>query len=244
MPEFLVFQLFGNLASWGDIAVGEHRPAHAQPSKSAISGLLGAALGIKRDEDELHLSINNRYGIAIFVQHQGEVLRDYHTTQVPAGKKGWPTRKDELTFDTLNLKTILSQRDYQMDAFYLVALWSKTDAPPFTFNELKNALRQPKFTTSLGRKSCPACLPFQPEIVEGKTLKEAFNSYPADEIFKTPTAQGSLKSWYWEAGLSNEELGMKAMMSYPRRDQVRSRSRWQFANRNEYYYSEDQQGEN
>ena len=37
MRAYLVFQLYGPLASWGDIAVGETRPSTPIPSKSAIS---------------------------------------------------------------------------------------------------------------------------------------------------------------------------------------------------------------
>ena len=51
MADFLVFQLYGALASWGDIAVGEYRPSQGHPSKSAITGLLAAALGIEREDD-------------------------------------------------------------------------------------------------------------------------------------------------------------------------------------------------
>ena len=50
MPEYLVFQLYGPFMSWGDIAVGEMRPSAMMPAKSAILGLLAAAVGIKRPE--------------------------------------------------------------------------------------------------------------------------------------------------------------------------------------------------
>ena len=52
MREFLIFRLYGMMASWGDIAVGELRPTFDHPSRSAIVGLLAAALGIRRDEEE------------------------------------------------------------------------------------------------------------------------------------------------------------------------------------------------
>ena len=241
MSDFLVFQLYGSLASWGDIAVGEHRPAQNHPSKSAITGLLAAALGIKREADERHLALNNSYGVAICVHAAGEVLRDYHTTQVPAGNKNWATRKDELKFNTQNLKTILSQRDYQMDAFYLVVLWIKTETAPYSLNELSTALKHPRFTTSLGRKSCPPSLPYSPQVFTGKPLKQAVESYLPDDVFMHTSAQGKLRSWYWEFGLTESELvGLNSMMSYPKRDQIRSRKRWQFASRDEFYCSDPQ----
>ena len=51
--ETLVFQLHAPLSSWGEAAVGEYRPSAEYPSQSAIHGLLGAALGVDRADDEL-----------------------------------------------------------------------------------------------------------------------------------------------------------------------------------------------
>ena len=50
MKDYLLFRLHGALASWGDIAVGDIRPSYRYPSKSAVIGLLAAALGVERDE--------------------------------------------------------------------------------------------------------------------------------------------------------------------------------------------------
>ena len=46
MTDYLLLRLYGPLASWGEIAVGESRHSAVQPSRSALLGLLGAALGI------------------------------------------------------------------------------------------------------------------------------------------------------------------------------------------------------
>lgn len=243
MSDFLVFQLYGNLASWGDIAVGEHRPSQAYPSKSAISGLLGASLGLRRDEDEAHILLNDHYGVAVCVQSQGELLRDYHTTQVPAGNKNWYTRKDELSVDQKDIRTILSQRDYQMDAFYLVAIWQKDveeSNAPYALDELAKALKEPVFVTSLGRKSCPPSLPYRPDIIKNSSLKNACEAYTLPEELNNHLQKDKLITWHWEA-LTEEQSGMKHTMVYSRRDQVRSRKRWQFSNRDEFYYAEQRQ---
>ena len=49
--ETLIFQLEAPLSSWGEVAVGEYRPSAEYPSQSAVQGLLGAALGLDRDDD-------------------------------------------------------------------------------------------------------------------------------------------------------------------------------------------------
>ena len=86
--KHLIFQLYGPMASWGEIAVGEHRRSDVKPSKSSIVGLLGAALGICRKEDDLHRQLSDAYGVAIRIDARGELLRDYHTTQVPPATGG------------------------------------------------------------------------------------------------------------------------------------------------------------
>ena len=242
-PDFLIFQLYGNLASWGDIAVGGDRPSYNHPSKSAILGLLGACLGIRREEDIIHKNMTNSYGIAICMQARGELLRDYHTIQVPKGNKRYYTRKDELGLDPLALTTILSRRDYQMDAYYLVAIWEKDKInSPFSLETLLKALKKPIFTTSLGRKSCPPCLPYFPKIFIDESLKNGCENYMMLDEIDTELPKDDLILWYWEDGLTDIQRGMSSEISYPRRDQIQSRQRWQFSKRMEYHYIESRWG--
>ena len=241
MREFLVFQLYGAMSSWGDIAVGEYRPSVDHPSKSAITGLIAAALGVKRESDDAHLQLNTEYGIAMCTRSSGELLRDYHTIQVPGGKRQYATRRDELLTDKHNLNTIISQRDYRTDAFYQIALWCRSNMSTRSLNELQKRLQTPAFTLYLGRKSCPLSLPLRPLIFTCENIKQAFKEYSVlwnlDQLYQKP----SLVTYYWEQGtLKKEEVGMEQSMSYSRRDQVLSRKRWQYSNRTECYYAEAQ----
>src|SRR6056297_3475917 len=96
--KYLVFRLYGPLSAWGGIAVGESRHSAVYPSKSALLGLLAAALGIRRDEEARQAALAAGYQFAVKVLRTGSLLRDYHTTQVPdsAGKLVYRTRCDEL----------------------------------------------------------------------------------------------------------------------------------------------------
>lgn len=240
--EFLRFQLYGPLAAWGNVAVGEQRPSAAHPSKSAIMGLVAAAFGIRRNEEEKIGEINRAYGFAVRVNSPGELMRDYHTSQVPPDKHKakFYTRRDELAND--ELYTILSSRDYRMEACYTIAIWVKETAAPFTLEELAAAIRQPKLILYLGRKSCPVAIPIKPEIVLSATLKYALDQAELPNEFLGKLPIGKLVSYYWEE-LEDNALGMSATMVYPRRDQLLSRSRWQFSERNEYYCAEPRKEE-
>lgn len=237
MTEFLLFNLYGPMASWGDIAVGEQRPSHGHPSKSAILGLLAAALGIRRDEEDLHNELQSSLAFAVRVNHVGDLLRDYHTTQTPSQKKGksFRTRKDEIDADSLN--AILSQRDYRTNASYTIVLWLTDHASSWVLLDLKNALLAPKFTLYLGRKSCPTALPLKPEIVRSDDLYHALEQVDGncEYLNELPVA----KNWsvYWE-GIEYSETGFPQQALHwesSRRDAIASRKRWQFSERKEYY---------
>lgn len=109
--DYLVFQLQAPLSSWGEPAVGEFRGTAEHPSQSALIGLLGAALGVVRSDEAAHAALRDGYGFAVGLQSPGNLLRDYHTAQVPprTALKGRPhaTRRDELAVPKPELGTIL-----------------------------------------------------------------------------------------------------------------------------------------
>lgn len=228
MQDYLLFTLYGPLAAWGDIAVGEYRPSFAHPSKSAIVGLLAAALGIRREEEERQQALASSCFFAVRVDSMGVLLRDYHTTQVPSAKKGVThyTRRSELDADELN--TILSSRDYRCDAGYTVAI-SVTDDAPFNVRQLADRLRNPVFTLYLGRKSCPLAMPLHPQIVGAATLREAFEKCPTSAELSEIIPKGPALI-YWE---NDAASGLAPQQVISRRDAPRSRKRWQFEERRE-----------
>jgi len=243
MREFLIMKLYGPMASWGDIAVGEQRLSHGHPTKSAVIGLLAAALGIQRDEEEKHQMLSKGYSMGVRVDSPGALLRDYHTVQVPPPDRGrtYYTRREEMSVLKFAMNTILSQRDYRVDAHYTVALYSE-NTESFTFECLVDALKAPRYTLYLGRKSCPLAFPLMPRIISAENLQQAFDQVPVDNelyrssIFSTSSADNHI-TYYWE-GMSREETGFPtqsgAYFQHERRDQVASRRRWQFSSRKEH----------
>ncbi|MCU7928268.1 MAG: type I-E CRISPR-associated protein Cas5/CasD [Candidatus Thiodiazotropha sp. (ex Dulcina madagascariensis)] len=236
MDDYLLFRLYGPLVSWGETAVGEVRPSAPWPGRSSIFGLLAAALGIRRDEEEKHRALADGYGVAVCVESSGELLRDYHTTQVPPERRGvrHHTRGDELRADALH--TILSQRDYRNDALYTVAVWRKAESADESLEVLVKMLEKPRFTLYLGRKSCPPALPLKPHLVQADSLRNAFDQaeFPDRDILSGLPLTNE-RIFVWEAVISE---GMDALQVNKRRDDSISRKRWQFTERNEYYRSE------
>jgi len=234
MREFLIFRLYGMMASWGDIAVGELRPTFDHPSRSAIVGLLAAALGIRRDEEEQLSALSNACRIAIRVDAPGVLLRDYHTSQVPpAGrgrkKRSFANRKEELAIPREDLSTVLSTRDYRCDAVSTVCV----ESAPCSLADLANALNNPVFVLYLGRKSCPPALPVYAQVVRGENLAAAFSSarFPDGDLLQGLLGDGDLRV-FWEG---DEDAGIPAIQTTLRYDNPLSRKRWQFGSRAEHY---------
>ncbi len=176
--EYLLFRLYGPLASWGEIAVGESRHTADSPSKSSLLGLLAASIGIRRDEEERQMALAIGYKFAVKVMGIGSLLRDYHTTQVPDSVGGYTyrTRRDELVIGKERLGTILSSREYRCDALYLVAV-KALEGAPYPLSELKEHLLKPRFHLYLGRKSCPLSIPLAPVVILANCFGEALDSY-------------------------------------------------------------------
>jgi CRISPR system Cascade subunit CasD len=250
--DTLVFRLYGEMASWGEIAVGEDRHTASHPSKSAIIGLLGAALGIKRDDEEKQLQLQLGYTLAVKVFSTGHLLRDYHTTQVPSsvGKINYRTRQDEIVLGKKQLGTILSSREYRCGALALVAVRVLDDSP-YSLADIKTHLLQPKFHLYLGRKSCPLAAPLEPQLIQQAHYYDAFKAYqhkPMLPAYKDDAGELSERDfiwlgrpkdrhYYWEGKSEDfsKTLDLKNRQTRTRHDQPLSRKRWQFSPRQEHY---------
>ena len=242
---FLVFQLQAPLSSWGDTAVGEYRGSYDHPGESALIGLLGAALGIRRENDAAHAELCLSYSFAVGVLSPGQLLRDYHTAQVPgrAALKGRPhaTRRDELAVPKFELNTILSTRDYRQNACSLVAVLAHENAP-YTLPNLADKLRQPRFVLYFGRKSCPPGAPLHPQVIDADSALAALNEYGTrlnaqlealkDRRGRAPLEPiGKVTRLYWGDGVN---AGVGADLSSPRKDRLIRRQGWQFGDRTEH----------
>lgn len=233
MKEYLVFRLYGPMASWGLPAVGGDRPSAMQPTRSAILGLLGAALGIKRDNESGLSDLQQSVQIAVKQSVPSSIMRDYQTTQVPShnNKIVHRSRKSELGEDKLN--TILSSRDYRCDGLWVIAV-SLTDTASITLESLQSALKKPVYTLSLGRKSCPLASPLMPILVQVETLKSALDtefppltrSHQEDALW---LGFNGRITYFWE-GEKSELDDPRTLTTHPWDEPVH-RERWQFKQR-------------
>lgn len=234
MTRFLIFRLYGPLAAWGDIAIGQKRGVSRIPSRSGILGLLGAALGLQRNDPHQD-SLHSDYGIATRTEGDGTLLVDYHTAQTVdhAGVTKCPahTRREEILVGYRNLNTILSSREYWSDLLYTVAVWPRRKAL-WSLDTLQTALRTPHFPLCLGRRSCPVGLPLSPTIIEGENpvevLRDAEMTTAERDILKDLLLSATFEIAWEDFTVDIQQH------THTRRDQPGSRKVWQFSNRQEH----------
>lgn len=251
MTDFLLFTLYAPLASWGDIAVGESRGSWDRPSRSAVLGLLGAALGIVREDQAAHEQLQAGYGVAVRMDAAGATLSDYHTAQTvgaSAVRKARPRTRAEL-LSCGERETILSRRAYRQDAVATVAIWARAGAR-WTLHELADALRRPAFVLYAGRKANALGMPLAPVVRAHATLAEALAAHAATRGVAdgTPATARAMVTGVWSrlrppSGWGREvshdairpedgfESGLEPFRRDVRRDVPTHRARWQFAER-------------
>ena len=230
--RFLLFTLYAPVGSLGEVAVGERRMSWARPSRSAVLGLVAAALRIERADEVAHRKLEEGLFYAVRTDSPGRPFVDYHTAQTPRARKGrtFATRREEL--EAGNLHTVLSRREWRADACYTAALWHRRrDA--VDLDRLARALRDPGFVLYLGRKSAPLGLPLDPEIVEAEAFDVALSARRLNDIEETVlerirqgTPRGREIAFDHDATGAPHEARIER-----RRDAIVSRSRWQFADR-------------
>lgn len=158
MPTLLL-RMRAPMMSWGDHSRFTIRDTRREPTKSAVIGLLCAALGRPRWEAVHDLTA---LVMGVRVNQEGLVQRDYHTVQdgiKSSGGKG---------------ETVISQRYYVADADYLVGLESADSAFLSSLNE---ALAMPCWQLYFGRKSFVPSAPVQAGLQE-LSLDEALRQHP------------------------------------------------------------------
>lgn len=169
MAEYVILTLAAPMGSFGGPAGHERRGSRHWPARSAILGLVGAAMGIRRDDAEGQRSLR-AWSCAVSVLSNSQLLHDFHTVQtVPVASIKRPdTRRAALAALKRSDNATLTRRDYHTDCTFGVTLWGTEGA-----QAVADALNTPKFTPYLGRKSCPLAAPMAARVVSAETPQAA-----------------------------------------------------------------------
>ncbi len=193
MDDFLILKLQGPMQAWGEHTFEGLRPSANFPTRSGLLGLLGACLGIMRNNRESLQQLAESVAMAVRVDTRRiissdgtlRILRMVKTTD-------YHTVKDARE-DYIGLKkhdTIQTWREYLYDAEFTVALWNQT-SPSVSLDEIEKAVRLPKFTPYLGRRSCPLTRPlFEARLSSVDVLQALKNIAPHGGTIYSETEVG------------------------------------------------------
>lgn len=213
MPTFLILRLDGPMQAWGTHTFEDFRPSNLFPTRSGLLGLLGACLGLERNDlaGQAQLAASVEFSVRVDqtlarpgldqpVSKRNVKLPDFHTVMDARKVDG-----------KANKFPVVSHREYLFDAAFTVAVGSKPGAP-ITLAHLADALRQPLYTPSLGRRSCPLARP----LLEGEL--EAEDALAA--LAKAAPAGGLI---YSEAQPSEQPLRLRDVPLHGRKRQFGTR---------------------
>ncbi|MDG4768625.1 type I-E CRISPR-associated protein Cas5/CasD [Solwaraspora sp. WMMD406] len=148
----LLLRLAGPMQSWGDHSTFSVRDTATVPTRSAMTGLIAAALGRRRGEPIDDLAATH---FTIRVDRPGTLMYDFHTVG-----GGLPTDRTVPTAEGKRRQpgtaTIVSRRYYLADAVFTVAV----TGPDTLITRIHEALTNPVWAPYLGRRSCPVEHPF------------------------------------------------------------------------------------
>ena len=241
--KYLIMTLIAPMASFGELSGHERRPSRERPGKAAIMGLIGAALGIRRDDKAGQDALASGYDVAVRVETPGTVMTDFHTAQaVPTTRSKKPdTRANALRTLQTGDNPVLTRREYRLNAEHYVAV-SKNPEARWPLEEIASALKAPGFNLYLGRKSCPLAYPVNPRIIEANSIVTALEDHFCDEALEalrskkhqrsdTPSFTPFLalsKHQFDQLNLSNKNTRLERV-----NDQPIDREKWHFTERYE-----------
>jgi CRISPR system Cascade subunit CasD len=153
--------------------VGDSLPI---PTRSMITGIIGAALGISYDQPKVLQQVQDTMRLAVVVHRAGTVIRDYQTVRMAlphmTGPMWWNDGKRLGAMERAGgepERTITGERpltcDY--DATVIVEL---LDGAPFNAAQILNALRTPVFPLCIGQRSCIPSVPVAGTALGGAAL--------------------------------------------------------------------------
>jgi CRISPR system Cascade subunit CasD len=152
-------RLAGPMQSWGTRSRFSNRDTGLEPSRSGVIGLVCAALGRPREASLDDFALD-KVTMAVRVDREGRLMRDYHTAQNV--RRADPTKGTQ--------ETVLSERFYLADADFLVAL----QGDRAFLDRLDAALSRPIWPLFLGRKAFVPSLPVSEGVSEDELI-EAIN---------------------------------------------------------------------
>jgi len=171
MPA-LAFYIDAPMQSWGASSKFQHRETNSFPTKSAIVGLIAAALGIDKNGAEEATILGRIVDLKLTVarldslQRKSSRLSDFHT--VGGGYNKQSSLREKMSIPKkasgAPFGTVITHRSYLTDAAFVVLLEGSVEV----MSEVQAALLDPVWGVWFGRKACIPASPLTPTIADSR----------------------------------------------------------------------------
>jgi CRISPR system Cascade subunit CasD len=208
MKPYLILKLEGVFQAWGTHTFEGLRNSENFPTRSGVLGLLGACLGIRRDDQQGQQRLGESIIFAARHDWDEALAKKQHGRYAP--RKG-AIRKEQDFHTILDARkhmrgmtvlpnTIIKRMTYLADAKFTLAI--AATGKGFSLEELQHATRKPVFTPYLGRRCCPLHRPLCGK--EGESVVVAENAVAA--LSQIRPHQGTI---YSEEGQGTGEVAVR-----------------------------------
>ena len=176
----LLLRLEAPLMAFGREAIDQNGPTRDHPDASLLTGLLGNALGLRREEGARLQRLQARLRFAVRIDREGVPLCDNQNAKLYEDEKGWTThgvfegreKSPSYKIDAKGRRCLTHRRLrwHRADAALTVALALDAPAEAPTLDDCAAALDEPARPLFIGRKPCLPSGPLSLGLVEADTL--------------------------------------------------------------------------
>ncbi|MFO0094511.1 MAG: type I-E CRISPR-associated protein Cas5/CasD [Gemmatimonadaceae bacterium] len=178
--DVLVLRLEAPMVAFGDVMVDNLGRIAEFPTTSALTGLIGNALGLDRTETNALARLQQRLRFACRIDARGPRLTDMQTAQLAQSDEWWTTHRvvgrdgGAATYHSPHIR----YRDFDCDVrLTVVCAFDPADEPP-SVHTVASAFERPARPLFVGRKPCLPTRPMHEGVLTTRSLHEALRQVP------------------------------------------------------------------
>ena len=200
--RYAILTLQATMMSFGGDAVDSKRPTNTHPGRSMLTGMIGNALGWRRqDHDQLQaLQERIRYAVRMEQNDDVTIMEDFQTVELSKDDLAWTTRGKpegrEGSSDTYKGREI-RLLEYVVESRAIVAMRLEKPEEHPTLEEISQALQMPARPLHIGRKCC---------IPETMVFTGYQDAETATSALRKEPFQGIRNMVQWDPGEGDESV--------------------------------------
>ena len=202
MRRYAILTLQAPMMSFGGNAVDRKRPTDTYPGRSMLTGIIGNALGWRRQDHNQLQALQERIRYAARIEHNDRIaiMQDFQTVELSKDDLAWTTNGTpegrEGSSDTYKGPEI-RLLEYITDCRAIVAMRLEKPEEHPILEEVSQALQLPARPLHIGRKCC---------IPEAMVFTGYQDAETATSALQKESSQGTWSMIQWDPGEGGESV--------------------------------------